>query len=545
MIGNLIRTLRRIAGWAVPIVLLAIVVFTLRGPVALWLRGSELFDEEAMREWIREARIESATLPDLTRIYLESVRREEELKTLVEQATGETQARLSNDLRAQEQRLAIKREEIQEFLKALANPTTRLYRGQLPLFPLIYRLSIRFEPRYHLTPIDWDSQLPREASQYRELNDEPLSGGASISMQYHLHAYHQVQAKERQEATRRLLLAGLGLLAAVVGTVWFIVFQRRQREQDRQRLVAEHQANEAERLRLEEELRRQEAERRHDEAQRQNLELKSQLFANIGIMAGSYAHNIKNLLVRPNDLLRRCLDEHPDGDAQQQMLREVKETLSTVTERLQQILQTVRRDPSKSETTRIDLAQVITDMHRTWSELARDKWKMTLDLDLPTDPATQKRTPVWIEGDLSHMQQVIENLVFNARDATFEMRNLLREKARVESHSEADKRQALLTAASWKGHVSLRLRRTDKYVILEVTDNGIGMTDEVRHNCMKTHFSTKRNNALFAGLSAGMGLGLSFVSVILSHHHAKLEIDSKPLKGATFRVQFPAAAERE
>ena len=36
--------------------------------------------------------------------------------------------------------------------------------------------------------------------------------------------------------------------------------------------------------------------------------MKSQLYASIGIMAGSYAHNIKNLLVRPNDLLARCLE---------------------------------------------------------------------------------------------------------------------------------------------------------------------------------------------------------------------------------------------
>lgn len=541
MRAELTRRLRRIGGLAVPLVLLGVMLFTLKGPISVWLRGTELFDEDAMREWIREARIESSNLSELARAYVDMVRREDDLKARIAQSSDAARDMLTNELRAHEQRLGIKREEIQEFLKALGNPPTRLYRGQLPLFPLVYRLTVRFDPRYHLTPIDWDSQLPREASQYRELKDEPVSDSASVTVQYHLHAYHQVQAKERQEATRRLLLAGLGLLAAVIGTAWFVVFQRRQREQERQRLEAEQQAGRAERLRLEEELRRQEAERQHDEAQRQNLELKSQLFANIGIMAGSYAHNIKNLLVRPNDLLRRCLDEHPAGDVQQQMIREVKDTLGTVTERLQQILQTVRRDPSKSETTRIDLAQVVADMHRAWSELARDKWKMTLDLVLDADPATQKPAPMWVDGDLSHLQQAIENLVFNARDATFEMRNLLRERARAESPSEADKRQALLTAAAWRGHVTLRLARTEKHYVLEVSDNGIGMSDEVRENCMKTHFSTKRNNALFAGLSAGMGLGLSFVSVILAHHRARLDIDSKPLKGTTFRVHFPAA----
>jgi len=79
--------------------------------------------------------------------------------------------------------------------------------------------------------------------------------------------------------------------------------------------------------------------------------------------------------------------------------------------------------------------------------------------------------------------------------------------------------------------------------VLEVTDNGAGMTEEVRRRCTETHFSTKRNNALFAGLSSGMGLGLSFVLVILEHHHATLDIFSQPLRGARFRVVFPAARE--
>jgi len=67
------------------------------------------------------------------------------------------------------------------------------------------------------------------------------------------------------------------------------------------------------------------------------------------------------------------------------------------------------------------------------------------------------------------------------------------------------------------------------------------MTDEVRARCTQPHFSTKRNNALFAGLSAGMGLGLSFITVILGHHRATLEIESQPLRGALFRVHFSAA----
>src|SRR5262249_9940491 len=128
----------------------------------------------------------------------------------------------------------------------------------------------------------------------------------------------------------------------------------------------------------------------------------------------------------------------------------------------------------------------------------------------------------------------------NARDATFEMRNYLRDEAKRETDPSA-RRQKLLDAAAWKGEVLVRTFRDGDRVILEVRDNGIGMTDEVRRNCLTTHFSTKRDNALYGGLSAGMGLGLSFVAMVLEHHRATLEIDSAPLRGTTFRLRFPLA----
>ena len=49
----------------------------------------------------------------------------------------------------------------------------------------------------------------------------------------------------------------------------------------------------------------------------------------------------------------------------------------------------------------------------------------------------------------------------------------------------------------------LRTRRDGDRAILEVQDNGIGMTEEVRRQCTQTHFSTKRDNALYEGYNAG------------------------------------------
>src|SRR5262249_44828092 len=144
-------------------------------------------------------------------------------------------------------------------------------------------------------------------------------------------------------------------------------------------------------------------------------------------------HNIKNLLVRPNDLLSRCLEGDGLSGPKGQMLQEVRQTLGTVTERLQQILQTVRRDPTQPVRERLDLNQLLVDILATWQDLARERWKVTLSLE-------QAPGPLWVEGDPSHLQQALENLLFNARDATFEMRNYLREQARQDRGSRIEDR---------------------------------------------------------------------------------------------------------
>jgi signal transduction histidine kinase len=529
--------LRLIWPVAAPLLMCGLLLLLLQEPLRWWLHGEEIYDEQAMVEWLREARIGFKTLPELLRELVDSARQQTE-----KLRAGPSQGPVATH--------KLKRDEIQEMLRAMAAPPTKIYTGQLPLFPMIFRLEVGFDdelkqaldPRLNFDAIIWDSDMPRRAAQFRRLQSTELAGepGVYVRADYHLHAFMAKQFKEREEASRKILLNGVGLFLAFVAIVWGYFNHLRERQRQQQRLLAEQKVHLAETRQLQEELRRQEAEHRRQEVERQNLELKSQMLANISITAGSYAHNIKNLLVRPNDLLRRCLEEAPGPDEQARMLVEVKQTLGTVTERLQQILQTVRRDPSKSERVRIDLNALAREIRRTWADMGRDKWKLVLDLELG-----EEGKPIWIEGDLSHLEQVLENLLFNARDATFEMRNHLREQARREAGAgplAAAHRQALIAAAGWKGHVSLRTWRLADQAVLEIEDNGIGMDAQVKARCTETYFSTKRNNALFAGMSAGMGVGLSFVTVILEHHHARLEIESEALHGSRFRVSFPVVS---
>jgi signal transduction histidine kinase len=538
----------RYIGRLAPLALLWIVMAGLLG----WLLYSraawnEQSDRADIREWIDNTRIFRKTLAELVKEYVDLLRDAE---------PGGDHAR----------RLKAKRDEIDEHVRAMTEPT-RVYSAQLPLFPEVYQLEVDFSgavppANVEVPPVRWESPKPKPGGsargQLRTLAFEPPLGRADaravIRVEYRLHTYNRMQ-HEQDEYRFWQTIAAVVLLPTTLFAMFLVVrfLQReRRRELDRWRsaVAAEHREREL----LESRVKQQEAERaseelgrtvleqqldaaklesRAAEAEKSALQLKSELYASIGIMAGSYAHNIKNLLVRPNDLLSRCLESNGVTGEQHGMLQEVKSTLGTVTERLQQILRTVRRDPSNTEITRVDLAALVTESERTWGEMGREKWKLAVTADVP-------REPLWVNGDLSHLQQAVENLLFNARDATFEMRNYLRDEAKREPDA-TTRRHKLLEAAAWRGEIHVRVARDGDRAVLEVRDNGIGMTEEVRRNCLKTHFTTKRDNALYEGYSAGMGLGLSFVAMVLEHHGAELEIESAPLRGTTFRVRLPLA----
>ena len=236
---------RRYLWWIVravlpPIILAALVIMLLREPLTWWLHGEEIYDQEAVKEWIREARV-ITTLPDLTRGYLELADRRLQLLRQLSTASPPERGRVQVGLRDLLMPLKTKRAEIQEHLKALGNPPTKMYPGQLPLFPLIYRITVSFDAAWELAPIFWDSELPRQHSQFRELPREPVQAGAWVDVQYHLHAYLQRQFLERQETTRRLWLTALGFLFAVLAVAWIYVNERRERDRQRQRLLVQQE----------------------------------------------------------------------------------------------------------------------------------------------------------------------------------------------------------------------------------------------------------------------------------------------------------------
>ncbi len=87
------------------------------------------------------------------------------------------------------------------------------------------------------------------------------------------------------------------------------------------------------------------------------------------------------------------------------------------------------------------------------------------------------------------------------------------------------------------GEIGISTSRMNGTVILEVRDSGTGMTEEVRKKCLEPFFTSKGNR--------GTGIGLMMVNNIVQDHSGKLEIESAPGKGTTFRISLPVSPEEE
>ena len=126
-----------------------------------------------------------------------------------------------------------------------------------------------------------------------------------------------------------------------------------------------------------------------------------------------------------------------------------------------------------------------------------------------------------VRADHTQMQQVLMNLSVNARDAMPDGGTLTIETANVTSvHGQADAPRGL---------------EPGRYVVVKVTDTGMGMTSEVQQHIFEPFFTTK-------GPGKGTGLGLATVYGTVKQSGGNLSVESAPGRGSTFTIHLPRVA---
>jgi PAS domain S-box-containing protein len=129
-----------------------------------------------------------------------------------------------------------------------------------------------------------------------------------------------------------------------------------------------------------------------------------------------------------------------------------------------------------------------------------------------------------IKADPHQVEQIIINLVTNARDAMPQGGELSITTKMISLHQEHTGK--------------LRNIPTGSYVVLSVTDTGSGITEENLATIFKPFYSTKASNK-------GTGLGLSIIDNIIKQHNGFIDIDTVLQQGTTFHIYFPILADKD
>jgi two-component system cell cycle sensor histidine kinase/response regulator CckA len=188
--------------------------------------------------------------------------------------------------------------------------------------------------------------------------------------------------------------------------------------------------------------------------------------------------------------------ERPDDAELTQALGEVVEAGQRGARLVQQLLTFAK---AKAPVPRpVDLGRTLREMEPMLSTLTQAI--ALLRVERPT-------TPVLVSVDPSQLEQVILNLVVNARDAS-----------------------AGASARKQSAEVLVRLSLEPEFACLTVTDHGIGMDSATQEQVFEPFFTTKEQ---------GSGLGLSTVYSIVQQAGGSVTVDSEEQRGSTFSVRLP------
>ncbi len=236
--------------------------------------------------------------------------------------------------------------------------------------------------------------------------------------------------------------------------------------------------------------------------------LQAQKMEAIGTLAGGIAHDFNNLLMAIQGYNELALMKTDPNSPVYRHLQQMREACHRAASLIKQLLLFTKKQ--SLEFRPLNLNRIIHELSQIFRRLIGENIKVDLQLEAELWP---------IRGDTASLEQVIMNLVVNARDAmphggvlTIKTENLLLTPGSPRLHPEA---------------------RQGRYVRLVIEDTGIGMDREVLEHIFEPFFTTKEEGR-------GTGLGLSVVYGIVKQHGGWLNVNSKPGEGSSFEIYLPA-----
>jgi len=255
-----------------------------------------------------------------------------------------------------------------------------------------------------------------------------------------------------------------------------------------------------ERKRAEEEMRAFQEQFRH-----------SQKMEAIGRLAGGIAHDFNNLLTIIKGYSQLSLLELKEDDPLRGNLEEIRRASEKATDLTRQLLNLSRSQMMEMKI--VDLNTLLKNLDKMLRRVVGE------DVELITCFADDLER---IKVDPGQIEQVIMNLVVNAKDAMPSGGKLAIETANVE-----------LDQIYASSHIGVKPGR---YVMLLVSDTGMGMAPEIKKKVFEPFFTTKEKDK-------GTGLGLSTVYGIVKQSGGDIWVYSEPGYGTTFKIYFPRVDE--
>ena len=247
-----------------------------------------------------------------------------------------------------------------------------------------------------------------------------------------------------------------------------------------------------------------------DVTERRSLEqqlIQAQKMETIGRLAGGVAHDFNNLLTTITGYADLVIDDLPPQHSAREDLEELRKAADRAASLTRQLLTFARKQ--KIEPRVINLNQLITDMG-----------KFTLRLVGEQIECHTRRAPdlCSVRADPGQIEQVLINLIVNARDAMPHGGQLTIETAN-------------LTLDYASAHSQIGVAPGD-YVLLTVSDTGVGMATAVLDHLFEPFFTTKEKGR-------GTGLGLATCYGIIKKHGGAILPHSAPGQGTSMRVYLP------